>query len=60
MMWNGNPIGVKRLNTQTLGRNHQLIIIIGVVMMIALEQHHHSATLATGATLYENALNDLY
>ena len=21
---------------------------------------HHSATLATGATLYENALNDLY
>ena len=75
MMWNGNLIGVKRLMLRRTGlcdkmgsvfggkESHYLMEVVfttqwGYVTQLAMP--HHSATLATGATLYENALNDIY
>ena len=75
MMWNGNLIGVKRLLMRRTGLcdkmgsacggkgSHYLMEVVfttqwGYVTPLAMP--HRSAIIATGATLYENAHNDIY
>ena len=76
LLWkNGNLIGVKRLLMRRTGlcapmvsvfggkESHYLMEVVfttqwGYVTQLAMP--HHSVTLATGATRYESALNDIY
>ena len=73
MIWNGNPTGVKRLIELTGGlwiwirtatgmrTNYTLAMLSGIGTLLAnLSNQNITATLATGANLYENALNNAH